>query len=471
MTHPGGFWARCMRRRREILVYVLTFSNLIAAAAALLVSGPVAVQPVTALVVHCGALALIAVAGLAAHRLTRHGLKVARERRAAIQTLHDQERQLQAALDEAARERDSFFSIVNATSDGLLLLDNDRRILAANRRCSELFSLDYRQLLNWATDDVIGTLEARCDDRGSHRDKLSRHFERLEDPHEDHLTLLLPVKRVLRRSSCPAWHHGRVVGRVFTYTDVTTEVELDRLKSDFVSTASHELRTPLTSIHGALQLAHAGSADRMMPEDRELLDISIASTERLVRLVNRMLDISKFEAGRMPVDFRSLEAEAMLTEAARAMQGHASTKQIEVSVTCQSDLGRLKGDQDLLLRVLANLMSNALKYSPDGSHVTLAANRAGDGSDAIEISVLDEGPGITPDQLTRLFQPFSRVGAKEHDRRDGTGLGLALSRAIVEQHGGRIWVEPGHNGVGSRFAFTIPSQCDQETNLSHQAVA
>jgi len=183
------------------------------------------------------------------------------------------------------------------------------------------------------------------------------------------------------------------------------------------------------------------------------------------------LDISKIEAGRMPVDFRSLEVEALLTEAARAMQGHAATKQVELSVTCQSDLGPLKADQDLLLRVLANLMSNALKYSPDGSHVTLAANRAGDGSDAIEISVLDEGPGITPDQLARLFQPFSRVGAKEHDRRDGTGLGLALSRAIVEQHGGRIWVEPGHNGVGSRFAFTIPCQRDQETNLSHQAVA
>jgi signal transduction histidine kinase len=112
----------------------------------------------------------------------------------------------------------------------------------------------------------------------------------------------MPERRVLRRHSSTAWHDGRVVGRVFTYTDVTRAAELDRVRADFVARASHELRTPLTSIHGALQLGLAGTADRLDPEDRELFEVSVASTERLCRLVNRMVDLSKVEAGRMPME-------------------------------------------------------------------------------------------------------------------------------------------------------------------------
>jgi len=384
---------------------------------------------------------------------------VSERRRSAIRT-----------LEEAARERDNFFSIINAASDGLLLLDNTKRIVAANRRCAELFDVDYHDLLTWSREDITAHLESRCDDPSSHRAKLVSHFERPEEAHKDHLTLIRPVKRVLRRSSRPTWHYGRIVGRVFTYTDVTIEVELDQMKSDFVSMASHELRTPLTSIHGALQLAHAGSADRMTIEDRELLEISITSTERLSRLVNRMLDLSKLEAGRMPADIQRLDAAALLDEVARAMQGHASTKQIDVVCHCDSGLDEFEGDRDLLLRVLTNLVSNALKYAPNGSRVSLSAAGAFDRSDAIEISVEDEGPGVAPDQRARLFQPFQRVGAQARDRCDGTGLGLAISRAIVEQHGGRIWVEPGRNGRGSRFAFLIAYSSAQK-RTSDQAVA
>jgi signal transduction histidine kinase len=247
--------------------------------------------------------------------------------------------------------------------------------------------------------------------------------------------------------------NGRgVQGRVFTYTDVTAEADVDRLKSEFVSMASHELRTPLTSVHGALQLPLSGSGAHLAGEDRELLEISQANTERLVRLVNDLLDLSKIEAGRMPFVVAPLSTAELLDHAARGMQGLAATRGSRVVWRTTEDLPEVAGDRDQLLRVVANLVSNAIKYSPPGSRVTLSATRTADG---VEIAVEDEGPGISTDQLDRLFRPFSRVGAHERQTTGGTGLGLAISRAIVEQHGGRIWVER-RQPSGCRFAFSLP---------------
>jgi len=257
---------------------------------------------------------------------------------------------------------------------------------------------------------------------------------------------------VLRRYSCPVRNHRGLQGRVFTYTDVTAESDVDRLKSEFVSLASHELRTPLTSVHGALQLALGGSADRLADEDRELLAISLANTERLVRLVNDLLDLSKIEAGRMPMSTGPIDVRALLDEAARGLQGLAATRNIRVVCVPSAGVDPVQGDHDQLLRVVTNLLGNALKYSPPGTAVRLASVATAEG---VEISIQDEGPGVPPDQVDRLFRPFSRVGVHARQTSGGTGLGLAISRAIVEQHRGRIWVEPGQPS-GARFAFVVP---------------
>jgi signal transduction histidine kinase len=218
-----------------------------------------------------------------------------------------------------------------------------------------------------------------------------------------------------------------------------------------VATASHELRTPLTSVHAALQVVVDGGAEGLQAEDRELLSISLANTERLVRLVNDLLDLSKITANRMPMALEPTPVAPLLAEVAQTMRALADGGGIELVIGA-ADAPECLADRDHILRVLANLVSNAVKYSPAGTSVTLSARLTGE---AVEITVADQGPGIAADQADRLFRPFSRVGAQQRQLTGGTGLGLAISRAVVEQHGGRMWWEP-NTPAGSRFVFTLP---------------
>lgn len=371
---------------------------------------------------------------------------------------------LGSALDDAANQRDIFYSIINASSDGLLLYDARRRLVAANQRCAELLGFTVHELLNRDTAALQQSLEERTERPPEYRDKLEAHFARPDQPHQDILVVREPRRRVIRRYSCPVTNHRGPQGRVFTYTDVTAEHDLDRMKSEFVSVASHELRTPLTSVHGALQLALSGSGDRMVEEDRELLAISLASTERLVRLVNDLLDLSKIEAGRMPFVLRPLAVPELLDEAARGMQGLAATQEARI-VTRFAPTPPIAGDRDHLLRVVTNLLGNALKHSPPGGTVTLAARTVAEG---VEVAVEDEGPGIPTEEAHRLFRPFSRLETRD-GATSGTGLGLAISRAIVEQHGGRIWVERA-SPRGARFVFILPG-VPEEPAETHRQVA
>lgn len=374
---------------------------------------------------------------------------------------------LNRALDEAARQRDLFYSIINAASDGLLLYDAKGQVVTANQRAAELLAIPFSELFGRESQDLDDDIEGRSADPATYREAMAVHFASPDASHEDRLELREPKRRVLRRYSRPFFQHGQLAGRVFTYTDVTTESDLDRMKSEFVSTASHELRTPLTSIHGALQLALAGSGHRLDDEDRELLQISLASTDRLVRLVNDLLDLSKIEAGRMPFDIMPVDVRGLLEESARAMQGLASQRSASLVIHSLPDAPAVSGDHDHLMRVMTNLVSNALKYAPERSEVRLAAVPTSEG---VEIRVEDQGQGIPANQLDRLFQPFSRVGIHERQTTGGTGLGLAISRAIVEQHGGKIWAER-LEPRGTRFAFLLPyPELDREP-LSHAAVA
>jgi signal transduction histidine kinase len=389
-------------------------------------------------------------------RMPLRGTREVRELAAALNAIGDtsarRDEQLNRALDDAANQRDLFYSIINASSDGLLLYDNGRGLLAANMRCGELLGFSMDELLNTPAATLQQVLEGRCEEPHVYRGRLDAHFDVPDQSHQDHLVLREPRRRVLRRSSCPLVNQHGVQGRVFTYTDVTTETDVDRLKSEFVSMVRHELRTPLTSVHGALQLALSGSGIVIAEEDRELLEISLANTERLVRLVNDLLDLSKIEAGRMPFVLAPVSVDRLLEDAARGMHGLAATRDARIVTDPTFGIPDVAGDRDHLMRVLANLVSNAIKYSPSGSRVRLCARRVAEG---VEIAVEDQGPGIPSDQLDRLFRPFSRLGLHQRQTQGGTGLGLALSRAIIEQHGGRIWVEP-RQPSGCRFAFVLP---------------
>jgi signal transduction histidine kinase len=246
---------------------------------------------------------------------------------------------------------------------------------------------------------------------------------------------------------------GQVAGAVSGFQDISRLRELDRLKDEFVAIVSHEMRTPLTAILGALQLLVAEDAVPD-PENRELLAVGLRSCERLVRIVNDMLDISKMEAGRLHLRLASLDVGALVQQAVEGVETLASEAGVTVVRDVDAGLPAAEGDRDRLTQALVNLLSNAIKFAPRGSAVTVSARDAGA---AVEMSVTDRGPGIAPSDFGRLFKKFQQLDGSGTRRVGGTGLGLSITKAIVEEHGGTIKVDS-IVGQGATFTFTIPRE-------------
>ncbi|OFW04317.1 MAG: hypothetical protein A3I61_10090 [Acidobacteria bacterium RIFCSPLOWO2_02_FULL_68_18] len=245
---------------------------------------------------------------------------------------------------------------------------------------------------------------------------------------------------------------GRITGAVASLQDITRLRELDRLKDEFVAIVSHELRTPLSAIRGALQLLFAEQAVREA-EHRELLQVAVNSCERLVRIVNDMLDLSKIEAG-LQLRLGPQAVDALVRQATQGVQTLATSGDVEIRLNLAPNLPPVRGDADRLIQVLVNLLSNAIKFAPRGTALTVTAAPV---EQAVAFSVADRGPGIAPADLPRLFQKFQQLDTPGTRRVGGTGLGLVITKAIIEEHGGTISVES-VVGEGTTFTFTVPAE-------------
>ena len=228
--------------------------------------------------------------------------------------------------------------------------------------------------------------------------------------------------------------------------------ELDRLKSEFVAVVSHEVRTPLTSIKGSLELLGDERFHKLPPPQKELLSICQANTERLISLINDILDFSKLESSKLSLTVESIDAGTVLTEAVENIQNLAKQKGVEIDLKIDPSTGSIEADPMRVGQVATNLLGNAIKFSPEQSRIEVFAS--GDESQ-ITVSVKDYGRGIAQRDLNRLFQRFAQLDSSTTRKAGGTGLGLVISKGIVEQHGGKIWVESSV-GEGSTFSFSLP---------------
>lgn len=228
--------------------------------------------------------------------------------------------------------------------------------------------------------------------------------------------------------------------------------QTEKLKNEFVSTVSHELRTPLTSIRGSLGLMAGGVAGALSDQGKALLDIAIRNSDRLGRLVNDILDIEKIESGRLVYAFRDLDLRAVLEQAIEANRSYGEPLGVRFELGSVPDGARVRADEDRLMQVLANLLSNAAKYSPRGETVFIWAERR---APLIRVSVRDRGAGIPEEFKGRMFQRFAQADSSDTKQKGGTGLGLAVSKAIVEGHQGAIDFEKAEGG-GTIFYFEIP---------------
>ena len=232
--------------------------------------------------------------------------------------------------------------------------------------------------------------------------------------------------------------------------DMTERHELERMKDEFVSNVSHELRTPLTSIRGALGMLASGAIGDVTPKAKRMLDIAVANSDRLVRLINDILDIERMESGRIAMQKRAVDVGELMINATDTMRAMAERAGIALEVRPLSAV--MQADADRMIQTFTNILSNAIKFSDKGSTVSFTA--ADEGADII-FSVRDQGRGIPPEKLQTIFGRFQQVDSTDAREKGGSGLGLAICHTIVEQHGGRIWAESDlHHG--STFYISIP---------------
>ena len=253
-------------------------------------------------------------------------------------------------------------------------------------------------------------------------------------------------------SLTPILEQGRYTGSVLSFRDISQRFALDRMKDEFVSTVSHELRTPLTSIRGALGLLSAGLLGTVSDKAANLLRIALSNSDRLVRLINDILDLERIQSGREPLTFRPISLSEIVRQAIDGMQPVADAAGVQL--IHDANQVQLSADPDRMLQVITNLLSNAVKFSPEGATVSVTLR---EGSSGVTLSVIDQGRGIPADKLDSIFDRFQQVDASDSRQKGGSGLGLAICRTIIQQHGGRIWAER-NNVCGSTFRVALPFQ-------------
>jgi PAS domain S-box-containing protein len=359
-------------------------------------------------------------------------------------------RLLKLTIESQARVR----AVMDATSEGILLIGRDGVMAYHNRRFLDLFGFEAEQIDGRHLASLEGPINRIFDEPDEFRRSILRAARR---PGEDTRFLTkqyYPQVRDLEVNTAPVTdRQDRDLGRLHAFRDVTRERELDRMKDEFVSLVSHELRTPLTSIKGYVDLLIDGDAGEVTEEQKEFLDIVKNNSDRLVLLVNDLLDVSRIEAGRVNLRLQPVDLAGSIHEVATSLRPLMEQKRQSLKLELPADLPQVRADRDRVAQIVTNLLSNAHKYTLEGGAVTVRAQAR---EDRVQVEVSDTGVGMTADERDKLFTKFFRAQNPATQNISGTGLGLNIVKSLVEKQGGRIWVtsEP---MKGSTFIFTIPA--------------
>ncbi len=357
-------------------------------------------------------------------------------------------RLFQAMQDERGRLQ----ALIEASQDGIILIDADQKVPVINAAALKLLNLPGtpQTWINHTTLDFLNTLR-------HHAPEVAR-------------TLLKELRRVQRADAEPAagefnvpphtirWYNFPVMaenvplGRLIVLHDITEEHLLKRMREDLTRTTVHDLRNPLTSISGALDIINHTVRHTLTAEQQQLFDIARRSTQRMLDLVNALLDINRLESGQMPLEYTPINLFSMVAEIIESQKPLALNKALQLENALPPDLPVVKADRKLLERVFQNLISNAIKFTPSGGTVRFTAHRGTQDPAIVYVSIHDSGPGIPQEIRGRLFEKFTT--GKQAER--GTGLGLAFCKMVLNAHNEDIWVES-TGEQGTTFTFTLHS--------------
>jgi len=341
-------------------------------------------------------------------------------------------------------------SVLDSSVDGILFTDREGNLKLANRPMLAL-AAELGITGGGTAIDLLLSIEDKIVDRERYRATMERLRTTPDEPSRDEFELADPY-RVFQGFTGPVLgDDGTAVGRVWTLREVTHERELDRLKDEFVAAVSHELRTPLTSMMGFLELLRDGDGGELGDEQREYLEIVERSAQRLRRLVGDLLFVSRLDTSGIELDLRDVSLEGIAREAVDGVAAVARERGIELRAELES-VPAMRADRARLAQLASNLLSNALKFTAPGG--TVVVRTCVDSGHAV-LEVEDDGVGIPVDEQARLFQRFFRSSTATTHAVQGAGLGLAISKAIAEAHGGSVALRS-QPGEGTCIRVELP---------------
>lgn len=346
-------------------------------------------------------------------------------------------------LRDVAREKGRVMAIIECMADGIVVTDHEGNVALLNPAATALLGTPERErAIGRPVEEVIGIVELREAIRevlGGENRVITQEIQRGEVLLRAHTA---PVKD----------DQGRNMGTVTVLEDLSYVLELDRMKGEFLTMVSHELRSPVSAIEQILGAVL--TSERLDPKERHLLGRAKERARGLIDLINKLLEVSRIEAGMAVQRKEPLKVEEVVRKTVELLSEQARAKGIELSLREDSPLPSVLGDPQGLETVFTNLISNAIKYTPRGGRVEVSLGVEGD---YIKVSVSDTGIGIPKEDLPRIFDKFYRVPSAETREVVGTGLGLAIVKGIVEAHLGRIAVES-EVGKGSTFTVYLPKR-------------
>lgn len=377
-------------------------------------------------------------------------------------------RRLQAEL---AREQQKVAAILEGLADILVAVDGQGLLMSVNRRAEEELGLSRSELIGMP---VAKALRA---DIPAERLPCMVALRTAEVCRDVTYSLELDGRTVPVLSSAAPLKEadGRLLGSVEIIRDISRLKALEQEKEDFVSMLSHDLKSPITAIVGSIDLVREGRLGPVLPDQQEYLAAAVESCDEMVEMIDTLLDVHKFEAGKMAISFRTEEPLPVIQRLFARYQPAASRAQLELSLDAAGDLPMVAIDRGKISRVLGNLLSNAFKFTDEGGKIAMRASHVADVADIralisrqlyredelppdggyLLVTVSDSGCGIPSDALTMIFDRFAQARNRMLGKTRGTGLGLAFCRKVMDAHKGYIWAESSE-GEGSRFHLLIP---------------
>jgi PAS domain S-box-containing protein len=366
-------------------------------------------------------------------------------------TLAARRRALERLQDTTARQR----AILDSASDGIITLNPSGSVETANTAAEAMFGYRTSEILR----RDVGLLFEIAPDRGGQESFLQRLQSRSENnaAYSEEFWALrrdggqFPTEVSLSPMDLADGRHFVAVVR-----DITERKQVEQMKSEFVSIVSHELRTPLTSIAGSLGLLAGGAAGALPDRAGRLIDIAHSNSERLVRLINDILDIEKIESGKMEFDIKPILLQPLLRQAVQANQGYAESFGVRLVLEAGEENAKILADSDRLIQVVTNLISNAVKFSPEGAAVRISTHAL---DRRYRITVRDEGAGIPEEFQSRIFGKFQQADSSDTRQKGGTGLGLSIVKEIVTRLRGSVSFQ---TAEGQGTAFNVDLPCSSE---------